>query len=277
MYVKSYSGPKTQIQPEELQKHEATKIYVAEQKIDGHWCEASTNTNGEIVSLLSRSGTAFADGMIEDIMGLQTSCPDSVFVGELEAGTEAANVACLKRGHKVMHVFDVVKLLGQDVTKLTNDQRRVLLETAFMSCDEHITLTERVNSGFLEFFEQVTEQGGEGIVLKRCDATYKQGKSTDWIRCKRHRYVDYFVMSIGCSNGGSPNFQVGLIIDGKMTRVATIKNIPNGLDYDNLIGHVIECKGFEVHQSGAIRHGHYCRTRNDKHKEECTLEAALIA
>jgi ATP-dependent DNA ligase len=84
-------------------------------------------------------------------------------------------------------------------------------------------------------------------------------------------------MSIGKSEGGSPNFQVGLIINGKMTRVASIKNIPDGLDYQSLVGHVIECKGAEVHSSGALRHGHYHRTRFDKDSDECTLDAALYA
>ena len=43
------------------------------------------------------------------------------------------------------------------------------------------------------------------------------------------------------------------------------------------VGKVVECKGAEVHDSGALRHGHLERVRDDKSPEECTLEAALRA
>lgn len=277
-------GPKTQIQPEDLAKYERAGVWIAEEKHDGHWAEVMTGNDGRITRLTSRSGTMFSGSNVEGLIGTQTSMPNSVLIAELESGTEAANKKNASLGHRRLHVFDVVKLFDQSTTTLVYEQRRALLERAFSSVlagSKKLLLTRQVTSGFEKFFNDVTQSDGEGLVLKKIGRPYRptgsDGKTEEWVRCKRYRFVDYVVMSIGRSDGGSPNFQVGLFDKGRLTRVATIKNIPMGLDYNVLVGKVIECKGAEVHDSGALRHGHYERTRHDKEPEECTLEAALIS
>lgn len=283
--LKTYLGPKTQIQPAALAKYEATGLYIAEEKHDGHWAEVTTGADGRVLRITGRSGTVFSGINVEGLIGLQTSLIDSVLIAELEAATEAANRRNATMGHRRLWVFDVVKLLGHDTTGLTLEQRRELLENIFdgnspvLKDSARIKLVRRVTKNFADLFDEVAKVDGEGLVLKKKGRPYKphssDGKTDEWIRCKRFRFVDYVVTSIGKSEGGSPNFQVGLFIKGKLMRVATIKNIPFGLDYESLVGKVIECKGAEVHDSGALRHGHYERTRNDKDLEECTLEAAL--
>lgn len=280
----TYMGPKIQIQPTDLFKYERAGIWTAEEKHDGHWAEVTIASDGRISKITSRSSTLFSGVHVEGLIGTQTSLTDSVLIAELEAGTEAANKKSAALPHRRLHVFDVVKLLGQTTTGLGYEQRRALLEHAFSSVlagSQKLLLTRQVLQGFERFFDEVTESGGEGLVLKRLGRQYRpsgsDGKTEEWVRCKRFRFVDYVVMSIGRSEGGSPNFQVGLYDKGKLTRVATIKNIPAGLDFESLVGKVIECKGAEVHDSGALRHGHYERTRNDKEPEECTLEAALVS
>ena len=282
--MKTYLGPKVQIQPDALHKYESAGLYVAEEKHDGHWAEIVTDAEGRIKTLTSRSGTRFEGINVEGLIGHPIYAPNSVLVGELEAATEAANKRNAQLGHRRLWVFDVVQMLGQDVTGMTYEQRRELLNLLFakvLSDDKRVLLVRQASKGFADFFKDVMNEDGEGLVLKRLGRPYKpygsDGKTDDWIRCKRFRFVDYVVMSIGKSDGGSPNFQVGLYNNGKLERVATIKNIPNGLDYNALVGKVIECKGAEVHDSGALRHGHYERTRWDKEPEECTLQAALEA
>jgi ATP-dependent DNA ligase len=224
----------------------------------------------------------FSGTHVEGLIGTQTSLFNSTLIAELEAGTEAANKRNLGLTHRRLHVFDVIKLFNQVTINLSYEQRRSLLEQAFstvLAGSSKLLLTKQTTHDFQAFFESVSKTDGEGLVLKRLGKPYKKhgsnGKTDDWIRCKRFRFVDYVVMSIGRSDSGSPNFQVGLYDGKKLTRVATIKNIPVGLDYHALVGKVIECKGAEIHDSGALRHGHYERTRCDKDPEECTFEAAL--
>lgn len=281
----TYVGPKVQIQPKDLPRYERANSWVAEEKHDGHWAEITIGSDGRILKLTSRSGTIFSGSNVEGLIGAQTSLVDTILIGELESGTEAANRHNVGMNHRRIHVFDVVKLLGHSTMELVYEKRRALLEQAFATAlknSKKLLLVRQVTSGFTSFFDEVAKSGGEGIVLKRLGRQYRQscgtdGKTDEWIRCKRYRFVDYVVMSIGRSDGGSPNFQVGLYIRGRLERVATIKNIPDGLDYEALVGRVIECKGAEVHESGALRHGHYERTRNDKDNDECTIEAALNA
>lgn len=274
--IETYSGPKVQVQPNELGRFSAND-WSAERKYDGHWCLIETGADGFPVSLIGRSGTRFSDDATREIKRVQFP-PSSKFVCELEFGTESAVREHAKVGHRRIHVFDVINLLGNDVRSLPYVQRRQLLELAFKNSPRNVNVVERVTSNFKEFFERVSADGGEGIVLKRNQSRYVKGKTDSWVRCKRFRYVDYYVMSIGRSDGGSPNFQVGLLINGKMTRVATIKNLPLTMkDPCAFVGTVVECKGLEVHSSGALRHGHFERSRPEKSMDECTLEAALNA
>lgn len=276
----TYVGPKIQIQPNELDRYDNGKFAV-EAKHDGYWAEVTTGDSGRIIRLVGRSGTKFEGSNVDGLIGLDLGVQNSVFAAELEAGTEASNKTHAKHGYRRIHIFDVICLLGHSTTSLAYEKRRELLELTFPTNMKRVLLTKRVTSDFKKFFKQIVSSGGEGVVIKRLGKAYKgqgaDGKTNDWIRCKQFRYVDYVVVDVGKSEGGSPNLQVGLFIRGKLERVATIKSPPPNLDLRALIGKVIECKGAEIHDSGALRHGHYERTRDDKQPEECTLEAALNA
>lgn len=280
--LKTYLGPKTQIQPADLAKYEEAGIYVAEEKHDGHWAEVITGADGKICRITGRSGTVFSGVNVEGLVGLHVGLVNTTLIGELEAATEAANRRNSTMGHRRLWIFDMVRLLDQDTTSLVYEKRRELLETIFSQIlhnSKRVKLVKQVTKGFNTLFDNISKDDGEGLVLKKLGRPYRphgsDGKTDDWIRCKRYRYVDYIVTDIGKSEGGSPNFQVGLYIDGRLLRVGTIKNIPQGLDYASLVGKVIECKGAEVHDSGALRHGHFHRARPDKDNIECTLEAAI--
>jgi len=277
----TYLGPKIQVQPTELDRLEATGKFAAEEKHDGHWAEATTDMTGRIVRIVGRSGKPFDGSNVAGLIGFNSGLPQTTLICELEAGTEAANRRSASFSRRRLWVFDVVRLMDNDVRRLPYEKRRELLELAFKRETACLALVRRATSGFRALFDEISSRGGEGLVLKRLGRRYApqgaDGKTDDWIRCKRFRYVDYVVTGIGKSDGGSPNLQVGLYVTGKLRRVATIKNLPDGLDYRALVGRVVECKGAEVHGSGALRHGHYARTRDDKEPEECTLEAAIRA
>lgn len=275
--IKEYCGPKVQIQPEQLGEYD-NGLWSSEEKHDGHWAKITTNENGKIISIIGRSGKTFSNENVRGLLSLITPFQNSEFASELEAGTEASVKKFQKIGFSRLHVFDVIKLFGSDTRGLPYSQRRGLLEIALKVPHDRLLITRSVSAGFKEFFNTISESGGEGLVLKRNDSKYDIGKTNNWIRCKRFRFVDYVVLEVGKSDGGSDNFQVGLFIEGKLQRVATIKNLPKEMKNPHaFVGKVVECRGVEVHDSGALRHGHFERLRNDKDMKECTLSAALNA
>ena len=258
----TYVGPKMQILPSELARYE-NGSWAAERKHDGHWCELKTDARGHVKSLTSRSGSP----MKADFQ--TTASPNSTFIGELSYGTEAA----VREGKVVLYVFDVAQLLGNDVTQMSYDQRRELLEC--ITFDDKCKLVEQRTADFQAFFSEINAAGGEGLVLKKRRKKFLRGKTDEWVRVKLFRYVDYIVMSVGKSDGGQPNLQIGLYDGNKLERVATVKNLPKGFKFENVVGRVVEVKGLEVHASGALRHGHFERFRDDKPTQDCTLSAAL--
>jgi ATP-dependent DNA ligase len=279
-------GPKGQIHPKELGSYETRGGFVVEEKNDGHWCEVITDATGKVIRVGGRSGKPFANANVEGILGMQTHLPDTVLVGELEAGTEAALMRHQRIGFHRVHLFDMVKLMGLATVELPYEKRRELLEMALAKSTNgdfisRFRVTRRAAEGFVAFYNKVIEEGGEGLVLKRLGTKYKphgaSGKTEEWVKVKAQHFVDYVVMSVGKSSGGSDNLQVGLFIQGTLQRVCGIKQPPTHLRLHELVGKVIECRGAEVHQSGALRHGHFERIRTDKSPAECTLEAALNA
>lgn len=278
--VRTYVGPKTQVTPDDIGRYENGQWY-AEEKRDGAWAAVKIDGDGKIVSLTSRVGKPFMGDHVAGLVGLQTQLPNSTLVGELEAASEAATERYKALGYRRVHIFDAPFLCGYDLTDKAYQDRRQVIEQFVAAKDDYISkrmpIVRQAKSSFKAFYDTVMADGGEGLVFKRHGSIYRShssdGKVDEWVRCKPYSFVDYVVMSVGRSDGGSPNLQVGLHIKGRLTRICTIKNTPAKLDLESLVGRVIECKGAEVLKSGALRHGHFQRVRDDKLPADCTFES----
>ena len=277
--IKTYLGPAIQVTPDDIGRYEDGS-WAAEEKRDGAWAEVQTGPDGRIHSLTSRVGKHFSGDAVNGLLGLPTHLPNSTLAGELETASQAATERYRALGYRRFHVFDALVIAGQDLRAQPYTSRRRVVEEIVPSRDPEIArrmpVVRQRMGGFREFFREVMADGGEGLVFKKLGSLYlpvnSDGKVEEWVRCKPFRFLDYVVMAYGKSSLGDINLQVGLYINGKLTRVCTIKNPPAKLPP---IGSVIECKGAEVFKSGALRHGHMERLRPDKLPEDCTLEAAL--
>ena len=281
--IKTYLGPKVQVTPDECERFERDGArWVAEEKRDGAWCEIRTDASGRIKSLTSRVGKRFSGDNVNGLAGLQTGLPNVVLACELECASEAATERYQALGYRRAHPFDVLSFDGTDVTRRSYTERRVVLRSMLDAlkgdAKRRLPIVRAQRRDFARFFDDVMDDGGEGLVFKRVDSLYvprtSDGKVEDWVRCKPYRFVDYVVTEIGRSPQGSPNLKCGLYVEGKLKTVCTIKNLPAGTKARNLVGKVVECKGAEVFKSGALRHGHLSRVRDDKDPEDCTIESA---
>jgi hypothetical protein len=97
-------------------------------KIDGVYARVSLDRRGRIANVLSRAGVRIREA--DELVGVHAGPPDSVLHGELEAHTEAANRAAAARGWRALHVFDVTRYAGRDVSPLCYGERYGLLHQA---------------------------------------------------------------------------------------------------------------------------------------------------
>jgi ATP-dependent DNA ligase len=89
-------------------------------------------------------------------------------------------------GQEVYVLFDIVRLLGQDTTSLTYDERRTLLTQVFQGvpASPFVRLSESAPVS-LAFVEAIWARGGEGCIIKRRKARYQAGaRSSDWLKSK---------------------------------------------------------------------------------------------
>ncbi len=285
--LRSYIGPALTIRPSELARYEVgphVGKWAIEEKHDGHFCLAKFDGNGVLVNLESRTGASFDRADIAGLIGQNTHLFNTELAGELECGTQAANKRYAELKHRRIHFFDVRKLLNQDVTSLPYEQRRKLLEIAFKPGFQtnfpynKFLLVEQRTSGFVDFFNEITNRAepwqGEGVVIKRLDSQYKShnsnGKVDFWVRCKKNNIIDYFVMDIGKTPSGDDNLDCGLWDGAKIVHILHVP-VPKGYKAEQLLNKAIECQGWEIMDSGALRSAQFVRIRNDKTKDMCVL------
>lgn len=172
-------------------------------KLDGVYARVSLDRRGRIANVLARSGAPLREAA--DLIGILAGAPDSVLCGELEAHTEAGNRAATSRGWRALHVFDVARWDGRDVSAISYAARHELLAQGHAAIvdagarnpwvvddqgDAHDTRTGRytravprdvrrlpvvpiargTSSARALWREHVELGGGEGLVAVRLDA-----------------------------------------------------------------------------------------------------------
>lgn len=92
--------------------------------------------------------------------------------------------------------FDVIMFGGMDVTILPLQQRKEILEKAFVET-EYYSRTRIVQGNNAGLFELVREQNLEGIVIKNLDSKYAVAqRSWDWQKVINYKYTDVYITGI---------------------------------------------------------------------------------
>lgn len=273
-HIKEYISAKNQIAPDELSKYEDGN-WAATEKKDGCWACLKTDDNGIVYEIAGQSGTDFNPKAIEGIKGRAIGLPNSTIIGELETGSQAATKLYRLHGYRRFHIFDLFAVKNEYVGILTYDLRRKLIEAInkeIFSKDpetaKRLLVVRQQNKDFKNFYDDVMDDGGEGMVLKKLNGLYQftcgiNGKTDNWIKVKEHRFEDYYVMDHKLSKKGFDQLEIGYWNNGQPKRVQTIL-CPKGFKPNDLVGKVIEVKGGEMMDSGAIRHGRFHRIREDR-------------
>jgi bifunctional non-homologous end joining protein LigD len=217
---------------------------------------------------------------------------------------DESQVRKLRRGTPVVYeVFDLLWLDGEDLTKSPLRERQRKLDEILTPMGAIRRSEQFIGTG-LALFEAAKEQGIEGIVAKRLDSQYVQGRSAAWVKIKAFRTMDCVVGGWTEGQGGRSNtlgaLLLGIYRDGQLVPVghvgsgfdertlkellATLKEresptMPfataprvNSPAHWCLPELVCEVQYAEMTREGTLRHPAYRGLRADVSPEECTGE-----
>jgi ATP-dependent DNA ligase len=182
-------------------------------------------------------------------------------------------------------VFDILRYKGKDVSQLSINERRRIIENLPIY-NGTFKLTARYYKDFQKVYEDIVSRGGEGIIIKKIKGkTPYRGNTRNpyWYKIKKEVRISYIVSGFNISDcqswaGEIKSIRGGLYKNGKLIEVCNIGSMRGSArgwfssHKKEALGIVIECKGFEVFKSGALRHPSLIGIRDDVDPEECTFD-----
>src|SRR5919109_2504980 len=170
-----------------------------EVKWDGY--RAIATVAGSEATLTSRNGNdltgRFSHVAKEIAKAVKT--PDCVLDGEVCALDESgrSSFSAMQQGKAgtplVYYVFDLLELEGGPLVELPLIERRKRLERLLDKRNRTVRLSESFDDG-RALLEAANEQQLEGIIAKRLDSRYAEGRRTrDWLKIKTHGEQEFVI------------------------------------------------------------------------------------
>jgi bifunctional non-homologous end joining protein LigD len=171
--------------------------WIFERKLDG--IRVLAVREGNSVTLLSRTGRHLNATYPEIVDALAVQrCTDFTIDGEVVAfsrgRTEFARLQQrmgLTRRRDIeasgvavtYYAFDLLRLEGADTRSLPLRTRKSLLRRA-LTYRAPLRMAAHRNEGGAELLADACTRGWEGLIAKRANSRYQQGRSTDWLKLK---------------------------------------------------------------------------------------------
>jgi bifunctional non-homologous end joining protein LigD len=145
--------------------------------------------------------------------------PDCVLDGEICALDENGrpSFSAMQQGKPgtpiVYEVFDVLEVEGEPLVDLPLTERHARLEALLDRRNTTVRLSDAFEDG-KALYEAAKEQHLEGVVAKRGDSPYRQGKRTrDWLKIKTHGRQEFVI--VGYTKGqGRRSGRLGSLVLG---------------------------------------------------------------
>jgi bifunctional non-homologous end joining protein LigD len=173
--------------------------WLFEVKWDGY--RALAQVVGGEATLTSRNGndlTARFSNVAKEV-AKAVKTPDAVLDGEVCALDDSgrSSFSAMQQGKAgtplVYYVFDVLEIDGEPLVDLPLVERRKRLEQLLDRRNRCVRLSETFDDG-VALLTAAEEQGLEGIVAKRLDSRYIEGKRTrDWLKVKTHGEQEFVI------------------------------------------------------------------------------------
>lgn len=227
---------KRNIQPMLIGREESpfdSKDYIYELKWDGERCIAYLDPEGEAelrnkrnVKMLPKvpelkdiwrqsKVKCILDG---ELMVLKEGKPDFFEIQRRSLTTNKFKIELASNQYPATFIaFDILYYDGKDITSMPLTERKEYLKKAFKE-SERLALSRHIENNGIAFYQMAEQRELEGIVAKRKDSIYIQGKRTkEWAKIKRMMDEDFII----CGYIPKMNNMVSLVL-GKFKDAAII-------------------------------------------------------
>jgi DNA ligase D-like protein (predicted ligase) len=201
--------------------------WIFERKLDGVRCVAVRD--GGPVTLLSRNDLSL-NGRYPEVAAALEAQPQRRFAvdGEVVAfdGAQTSFAKLARRGREPVpvffYIFDVLWLDGQDVRALPLRTRKRLLRDALHFEARALRFSAHRNRDGEVYFTEACRKGWEGLVAKRADSPYTDGRSKDWLKFKCEQGQELVIGGYTAPKGTRSEFGALLLgyYDGDALRYA---------------------------------------------------------
>ncbi len=298
-----------------------SKDYLMEIKYDGTRGIAYLDNENKKLMLLNRRGKFFQyrypefSNLLDNINAKRAILDGEVVVFkdgkpdfyELEKREQTENASKIELFSKISPAvyvaFDILHLNGEDLLNRPLIERKKLLEET-LSEDNYLIYSRYVIGKGKEFFSKIKRKGLEGIMAKKIDSFYQQGRSKDWLKIKATNTLDAVVIGyiasdkedlsallLGVYEKGKIKYigRIGTGFDEEKRKeiLAMLKKLGRyNYNIDLRLGKdkkafmvkpevVVEVKYMEITKDKMLRAPSFVRIRSDKPAKECILEGEL--
>lgn len=221
--------------------------WMHEIKFDGYRAEIAV-VGGKVV-IHTRTGLDWTDKfapLVKHIVAL--NLPAALIDGEIVAYGKDSNPdfsalqAVLKRGHGAQteatplsfHAFDLLELNGDDLTGLTNIERKERLEALLAEAAPPIHVADHVIGAGEKLFAAMCGSAQEGIISKRIDGRYTGKRSRNWLKVKCVLRQEFVVIGWKKSKTTARPFASLLLAQHESKKLVYKGNVGTGFDSGTL-------------------------------------------
>lgn len=270
-------------------------------KIDGVRCVATIDAGK--VTLSSRSDSDITSRYPEVVAALQAAFPTQrvVLDGEMAvcgddgypswAHTMKRNAQVRKAAYWAEHLparfyaFDILEVEGQSLRGHGYANRRQILEAELSGAPPQLQLTPMTADGEA-LWALVEDRDLEGLVAKRPDSQYRDGRSPNWVKVKRVRTVTCAVGGFDEGTGDRAStfgaLHLYLLDEDELVQVGKVgsgfsefelRKVVKALDNPPVI---VEVEYLD-YNGEALRQPVFKRLRSDADLSECSISQLTIS
>jgi len=254
-------------------------LWVAEEKYDGE--RLMFQYKNKKVSPLSRRGNQKKLWWLESVQLPFDIILDGEVYREGATSTDVVHLLATQEQDLNYAIFDILEIGEIDLKILPYAFRRLILATVwheFFRENSRIVLSTR-RKDKEQFYQEVVSKGGEGVVLKDIRSSYEESRSSSWLKLKKEETFDVVITSAKLKLGTKAAEEGKLMLfygywdkfRKNYKEAGSLGVAVDPSEANSFLFKVAEVKGYFRYPTGAIRHPHLIRFREDKSPQECVL------